>query len=175
MFIAFIMRVKTKPYLDSKEGLICCGKKQKINFGRNSRRETVMLVRASEFVCEALHQMRSQIDEQDKLFRSTAKIFNLIRRTSTFASAVIYVRRIMSFMPIYLLLTFKILFSCYWNYVRLPLFKRWFRTFAWNYLTYVSIIIIALTLLYFVLALGWEIKVSAKKQTLNHVVQAERL
>ena len=31
-------------------------------------------------------------------------------------------------------------------------------------LTYVSIIIIALTLLYFVLALGWEIKVSTKKK-----------
>ena len=83
----------------------------------------------------------------------------------------------MSFMPIYLLLTFKILFFVGLAGIMFdsPFLSDGSEPLRGTILTYASIIIIALTLLYFVLALGWEIKVSTKKKKTKRQIMWSKL
>ena len=70
MFAAFIMQVKAKPYLDSKEKahLMRQEAESKILAEILRLERQSMLVRASgDSYAKLLHQMRSQIDEQDKI------------------------------------------------------------------------------------------------------------
>ena len=80
-------------------------------------------------------------------------------------------------MPIYLLLTFKILFFVGLAGIMFdsPFLSDGSEPLRGTILTYASIIIIALTLLYFVLALGWEIKVSTKKKKTKRQIMWSKL
>ena len=81
MFIAFIMQVKAKPYLDSKERayLLRQEAENKILAEILRLERQSMLVKASgDSYAKLLHQMRSQIDEQDKIISQHRQdFFNL--------------------------------------------------------------------------------------------------
>ncbi len=81
MFAAFIMQVKAKPYLDSKERahLLRQEAENKILAEILRLERQSMLIRASgDSYAKLLHQMRSQIDEQDKIISQHRQdFFNL--------------------------------------------------------------------------------------------------
>merc|ERR1712159_342308 len=96
-----------------------------------------------------MHQIRLQIDEQDRIIAQHRQDFFNLNSVELvlLASAVI-------------LCLAGIMFDS-------PFLSDGSEPLRGTILTYASIIIIALTLLYFVLALGWEIKVSTKKRKPN--------
>ena len=156
MFGAFIMQVKASPFLDVKERARIMrdeAEKKILEEVLKLERQSMLVRAGGTSYAELMHSMRSQMDAQDKIMsRHRADVFNLNAVELTLLACAVF------------LCLSGIMFDS-------PFLGQADAPMRGTVLALVSISVVVFSILYFIAAFGWEIKMSkAKKKTKRAVL-----